>query len=134
MRPCVSCSVGEECTEAVPQIVEACMQTDVALRPSAKDLVGMLQVPRVLFPATPLVHPQRVAQAQHWHCNVYQLVCSCVGGQLTTCVLYFLYGHSAAVLTLSMALEGLLYKVAWKGLAGVRGSSASLVPQNRASR
>ena len=43
--PAVPCSVGEECTEQVPSIVEACMQTDVALRPSAKDLVGMLQVP-----------------------------------------------------------------------------------------
>lgn len=35
--------VGTECTEEVPKIVEACMQTDVSLRPSAKDLVGLLQ-------------------------------------------------------------------------------------------
>ena len=50
------CSVGEECTEQVPQIIEACMQTDVALRPSAKDLVGMLQVPD-LVAHTPLCLP-----------------------------------------------------------------------------
>ena len=59
------CSVGEECTEQVPSIIEACMQTDVALRPSAKDLVGMLQVPALAFPAAasraPVLHAHDAA-------------------------------------------------------------------------
>lgn len=48
------CSVGEECTQEVADLLDICMRTNVEERPSAKELVAVLQVSHTYLLFVPL--------------------------------------------------------------------------------
>lgn len=48
----VMCSVGEECTQEVADLLERCIRTNVNERPTAKEIVAALQVTFLFTPTS----------------------------------------------------------------------------------